>query len=278
MASSRLPLASASLVLILAFAVWRCGSGGGGQDKEPEATCPKQVRGSVSPVNSWPGTDAELFAKSLRAECRDLIELEGLPWFPPGSAPCDQAHPTQCTDPHREERKALLAAMSAHKISVLINSHNSNAYGPRTWSNEQWREYIRGIREDAEETGADVWLGAPSEPWAWFGDEVRNRTIIARAEWPGIFVLPDRAANHASGQPYFTGVPYDYLEVHPCNVDDIFKSIRFGAPVLTVTDCGPVIASRLSPALAADLFSEAESLARPIIFYDHDGEGLASSQ
>lgn len=251
---------------------------GGGDDSGGVSTrCARTAPISVSRVNDWPGKDPEAYAAELAANCASLVALEGLPWFD-RAGPCDAAHPTLCANPFREERRRLLRAMSAHKITTLVTSENSNAYGPRLISLEAFRAHVQAIREDALEVGLEnVWLGAPSEPWAW-EEGARERSLVAREEWPGEFVLPDLGRNSATGKPYFQGIAYEHLEVHPCRVADALASIRFGAPVLTVTDCGALLVPGVE--LAVQLAREALAFHRPLVFYDHvasDGDTVVDN-
>ncbi len=255
------------LLLVLAIV----GCAGSPDGDSPQASCPSPTQGSVSPVNSWPGLDPVALAKSLSDQCQTLVEIEGLPWFPPGGPLCDEHHPTQCGNPYAAERRALLEAMSSRGISVLVNSHNSNAYAPKTWTEDMWRGYIVGIRDDMAVTGADVWLGAPSEPWAWRGPVVHRRAQVAREEWPGVFVQPDRGQMRPIGQPYWQDIASDWFEVHPCNVEDAFEGLRLDSKTLVVTDCTPVIATNLDAATQQSLLATANELHRPLIIYDHLG-------
>lgn len=220
---------------------------------------------SVALPNGWPGIDAEAYGSALESSCENLTLIEALPWFD-RSGECDARHPDLCTESFPEVRRAFLRSMSAHGIRTVVTSENMNAYGPRQKSDEWFRSLIRSIREDAEVVGLDnVILGAPSEPWASPAIAER-RARIAREEWPGLFIVPDRGANHATGMPYYPGFSYDYLEVHPCTVQDALRSIRMGVPILTVTDCGPVL--NPGPVVSAELARSAKDLGSPLIIYD----------
>ena len=253
------------VLIAAAIVVGGCGGGGGGGDTEAGGrSCKSLLPVSVSVVNGWPGVDPEAYAAELADSCLSLVEIEALPWFD-RAGPCDSRNPRLCTDPFLNERRALFAAMAERGISVFVTAHNANAYGPRLMSRAAWDEHIRGIAADAEVTGADVWLSPISEPWTWESPEAEARARLARSIWNRKFVLPDRGANRRFGRPYWTGMPYDLLEVHPCSLAATEASLS--PDTLTVTDCTPV----LNPggAAALDLASIAADLGAPLIFYDH---------
>lgn len=259
------------LALAFAFVLYSCGSGG--REITAVQPCPRNALVSVAPVNGWPGiADPEDFASELERGCQGLTQIEAFAWWDRSGA-CDGAHPGLCTETYREKRRAFLRSMSAHKVTTLITSMNSNAEGPRRLSDDAFGSHVREIRADAEEVGLQwVWLGAPSEPWADPDqDRARRRAEIARVEWPAVFVLPDAGANHATGRPYFGGVAFDMLEVHPCTVDDARAAIARGAPILTVTDCGSLLVPPAEEIRA--LTREALALEQPLLFYDFAAVG-----
>jgi hypothetical protein len=164
--------------------------------------------------------------------------------------------------------------MSAHKIITVWPVENFNAYGPKQWSDLQFRDYIRDFREDAEEVGLEwVMLTTGSEPWAWNYDRARTRAEIVRQEWPGLLVMADKGANEATGRPYFDGIAYDLLEVHPCSIDQTYRSLRHSGPILTVTDCGPVLVP--GEPHRGELEAEAIRSGVPLLFYGFQLDSLS---
>lgn len=243
--------------LILAFTV---GCGGGTGSSPERATYPA----SVSAVNGWPLIDPNEYAKDLSDNGLGLVELEGFPWVD-RSSPCDDAHPTNCGDPYRVQRRALLKAMSAHKITVYINLSNANSTFARRMTDAQVLDEVQSINSDVAATGATVWLGPLSEPWVWHGSGPQHRAEIIRAAWAGVFVVADYGANQALGRPYFDGVRYDYLEVHPCALNDALSAMQRGSFV--VTDCSPIL--NPGPEVSAGLLRQAMQAGRPLVIYDH---------
>lgn len=263
----RLAVASA-----LVFAL-SCGQGGGSRDPQVSCADPRPI--SVNAVNVWPGLDPVAYAAEQSDNCASVVHIEAFPWMDRSGA-CDAAHPTLCTETYRVERRAFLAAMADREITTLVTSQNVNAYGPWTLGKAAFRQHMIEIREDAAAVGfSRVWVGAPSEPWMFNrrwrirleDDGPLERTLVARSEWPGTFVLADKGAGKATGKPYFPGVAFDYLEVHPCSIADTYESLRFGGKTLTVTDCGAVLVPDQQTTKA--LASEAIRLGVPLLFYDH---------
>jgi hypothetical protein len=202
-----------------------------------------------------------------------MVYYEMFPWAV-RTAECDEAHPTFCTNAYRHERRLHLQAMSAHKIITVWPVENFNAYGPKQWSDLQFRDYIRDFREDAEEVGLEwVMLTTGSEPWAWNYDRARTRAEIVRQEWPGLLVMADKGANEATGRPYFDGIAYDLLEVHPCSIDQTYRSLRHSGPILTVTDCGPVLVP--GEPHRGELEAEAIRSGVPLLFYGFQLDSLS---
>jgi hypothetical protein len=257
------------VLIAAAIVVGGCGGGGGGGGEsgggpDTGAKCRQSILVSVSVVNGWPGVDPEAYAAELADSCLSLVEIEALPWFD-RSGPCDSRNPRLCTEPFLNERRAFFAAMAGRGISVFVTAHNANAYGPRLMSRAAWDEHIRRIAADAAATGADVWLSPISEPWAWQSNEPRLRALAARSIWTGKFILPDAGAARRTGRPFWGGMPYDLLEVHPCSIQATRDTINPGT--LTVTDCSPVL--NPGPALALELGGIAADVGAPLIFYDH---------
>lgn len=253
-------------LLVAALVTANAGCGGGGGPASHGDPC-HDVQGSVSAVNGWPGIDPKKYAAELAGNCQKLVEIEGFPWVD-RSGPCDAAHPNLCSNPFRPERQAFLRAMAARGITVLVTLQNANAESVRLMTDDVYRQHVRDLREDAGAVGLEhVWLGPLSEPWAW-EDRARaySRTLTARQEWDGVFVLPDAGGNRPTGRPYFS-LPYDYLEVHPCSIADAYTSLRSGPQTLTVTDCYPVL--NPGPGHSTDLALEAFRLDRPFVIYDH---------
>lgn len=245
----------ASLLVLAA-----CGSGGGhdvASRAVPSHGCARTAPITVSAVNGWPGIDPERYAEDLAASCVTLVEIEGLPYFDP-TLPC-------CAEPYRQQRRALLKSMSAHKVTTSIVTQNSNA--PKAWElDEIWfRRHITEIREDALEVGIEhVWLGSPSEPDAFDQARGRARAQIARDEWPGVFVMPARTVPRIA--PWFAGIRYDYLEVHPGSVARALYFLGRPEPLLVVTDNSTLLVPGDADLRA--LTSAALRLARPLVFYD----------
>lgn len=251
--------------MLIFFLLWwllGCGGGGGsGGGTQPVKTLHEA---SVAAVNGWPNIDPEAYAKLLGDNGLTLTEIEGFPWVDRRDL-CDNAHPTGCSDPYRDKRRALLHAMSAHKVTVYVNPVNFNSSFARRMPVAQFSDYVAGIVADCNEVGAsNCWLGTGSEPWATpdQGDALAKARAV-RALWPGTLVMPDAGSNRPLGRPYFQGITYDHLEVHPCSLEDAVDSVEFGPPVFTVTDCGPVLNPGPEPVKALAAFGH------PLIIYDH---------
>lgn len=244
-----------------------CGSGGGGGEGAHVSACARTAMVSVSPVNGWPGIDAKLAAMELEARCQAIQLIEAIPYFD-RSGPCDKRHPDLCIQTYAPLRRAYLKAMSAHGVTVVVTTQNSNAAGPWTWTEEQFRQHVISIREDALEAGIEhVWLGTPSEPNA--GDQTRGRARaeIARQEWPGVLVMPARTEPKI--MPWFSGIHYDYLEVHPGSVAKALFYLGRPEPLLVVTDNATLLVP--SDAALRDITRKALRLIPPppVIFYDN---------
>jgi len=231
-----------------------------------EEKCPAGPRPiSVSLVNSWPLHDPEQYATDQERDCASLVYYEMLPWTD-RSGPCDKDHPSLCTNAYRAERQQHLRAMSAHKVKSLWSPENLNAEGPKRWTDDQFRQHIRDFRADAEAVGLEwVALSTGGEPWAWDYKHAETRAKIVDEEWPGELVVPDAGRNEATGTPYFPGFSYSWLEVHPCSFPQLERSLRTLGPILTVTDCGPVLVP--GEPVKTDLTAEAARLNVPLLFY-----------
>jgi hypothetical protein len=256
---------AAVVAILTAIAILGCEKGQLSSSPDaPDATCaPRPV--SVSLVNSWPLLDAEVYASDEERACASLVYYEMFPWVD-RSGLCDQAHPTGCTDAYRTERKAHLHAMSAHKIITAWSPENFNAYGPKQWTDEEFREELRDFRRDAEEVGIEwVMMTTGGEPWAWSYNRARARAEIVREEWAGTLIMADSGANEASGRPYFSGIPYDFLEVHPCSIPQALRALNHSGPILTVTDCSPVLVP--GEPVRSDLEAKAIQLGVPLLLY-----------
>jgi hypothetical protein len=248
---------------LLALLIWACGHNGGGTSSVP----PRLERVSISVVNGWPGFNAEEYANEIATNQQGLVLIEGLPWFD-RTTPCDVSHRQNCTEAYRFQRQNFLRAMAQRKIVTLITTQNSNSAGGWTMTDQQFKDYVRDIHEDAENVGMEwVWLGSPSEPWAHPPEEGRRRAQTARDVWPGIFVMPDAGAHIVTGRPYFDGIKFDHLEVHPCNYQEVGDALQHGPPTIIVTDCSPVL--NPGPAQSSAWASQAVSKGIPLIIYDH---------
>ena len=265
-------------LLAIAFVVAQCG-GSGSSSSVKDIFCPSGAHPiSASVVNHWPDLDPEQYANDQVNSCASLVYYEMLPWNTP-DARCDEAHPNACTDPHRIARRAHLRAMVARKIKTVWSAQNFNAAGPRRWTEDMYRQHIISFREDALEADPSltyIALSPGGEPWAWTWEAVLARARIAREEWPGGFVIADAHANEASCEPYFGGIHYNWLEVHPCSIEQTYRSIRFNStidpsnptcPILTVTDCGPVLIP--GEPFITDLTREALILGEPLVYYGY---------
>lgn len=235
------------------------GAGGGGDGGTAKSVCPVTPRQiSVALPNNWPGVDPEAFAQLLADSCQSITEIEALPYFD-HSLPC-------CVEPYREQRRALLKAMSAHKVTTHIIPENSNA--PKAWDfDEAWyRRYMTDLVADAHEAGTQyVWMSSPSEPDAFDQRRGLERAKITRELWDGVFVMPARTKPQI--EPWFSGIPYDYLEVHPGSVEAALFFLRRPEPLLVVTDNGALLVP--DDADLRNLTHEALRLDRPLIFYDY---------
>lgn len=273
--------------LLLTLVLFGCGDHGGsngnspGESPQPQSSCPVASQPiSVSAVNSWPDLDAEQYASDQANACASMVYYEMLPWTTPDRA-CNESHPDACTNAYRVERRAHLHAMVKRHIKTIWSAQNYNAAGPKHWTEAMYRQHIIDFREDALEADPTLQYVAISpggEPWAWTWSAVLARAQIARAEWPGEFVIADAHSAEASGEPYFGGIHYDWLEVHPCSIEQTYRAIRFNStieppnppsPILTVTDCGPVLVPG-DPTLS-EIAREALRLKQPVCFYDHAG-------
>lgn len=212
----------------------------------------------------WDLEDPEALASRLAAAGLGIVPIELNPAVIGEKRGCRGTPDEVRLDPaaYRE----LVEANRRHDLVTLVVLVNWNGCAERRMSDAEFLDRL-GVVLSA---GADrVWIEPVSEPFAHHGTfdpKPRRWTELARERWTGTFVIP----NFAGGQtvaigPAFPDVPHDYVDYHPCSVENAEAALRRPGNHLVMTDCTPVFDP--GPGAAANLTQISLETGVPFVVY-----------
>lgn len=156
---------------------------------------------------------------------------------------------------HFPRIKDAVGAARAAGLTTLLTLVNWNGPGQRSQSTGWFRDLYNKVLQEIGPSG--VWLEGVSEPDS--SAKAQEWIAIART-WPGIKVVNGQGGHGgASGG--------DILDWHYCDYQSLLNGVKT-TDRLHSTDCGPVLASRLSEAQVKEVTQAALDGRRKLMLYD----------
>ena len=192
-------------------------------------------------VNYWHTVDPVPFAKALKKAGCNLTAIEWVPWFDVKPCSCKKTGGSSlyggcAKKPHPKLAQKFVYEMSKRGITTLVIQENRNSCACRAEDDAYRASMLKKILK-LQEHGS-IWYEPFSEPWvksAGTEQFVKYARSIVPIQVP--FVIPDKERHVPIKQPYWSNVPFSYLDVHPDSDAAVMAGLRKGHPVLVNSDC-----------------------------------------
>jgi hypothetical protein len=233
----------------------------------PRTTAPRQAPKALVGANDarhWHVQDPEALAARLDAAGIGIMPIELNPAVIGRKRGCRMTPDEVQIDP--VAYRSLVAANRRHDLITLVVLVNWNGCLEKEMTDAEFLERLDVVLS----AGTDrVWIEPVSEPFAdhgTFDPAPRRWTELARERWSGTFVMP----NYAGGQTVALGaawpdIPHDWVDYHPCTLENAEAALLEGGNHLVMTDCTPIFDP--GPEAASHLTALSLETGVPLVFY-----------
>lgn len=234
---------------------------------QPRTVVPREDSNALVGANDarhWHLEDPEALAARLDAAGIGIMPIELNPAVIGEKRGCRRTPDEVQIDP--AAYRALVEANRRHDVVTFVVLVNWNGCLEKELTDAEFLERLDVVLSAGTD---DVWLEAVSEPFAdhgTFASAPRRWTEMARERWAGTFVMP----NYAGGQTVALGaawpdIPHDYVDYHPCSIENAEAALLEGGNHLVMTDCTPLFDP--GPEAASELTTLSLETGVPLVLY-----------